>query len=173
MSYPSNQTVPDMKDSLSGLQKEWDEARRKIAGQPSEARPNRSGPIPDGKYRVLVEELKLTRTKTNKTPMLTWKLLIMDGDQRGRHEWYNKVISAQSIEYVVKDLQMCGIDLGDLANLAAYLPQARGVELDIRIESKHERRNVYFNRRLDRSYSGDAENHEIETLTDGTDFPIE
>ncbi len=173
-SQSTGSDTPDMNASLAGLQSQWSEARRKAAVQTPDTRRGSSEPIPDGKYNAMVEDLKLTQTRKSKLPMLTWILLLMDDTERGRREYYNKVITAQSLEYVLKDLQMCGIDVENIGNLAAYLPQARSCELEIRIKSENEHRNVYFNRRLDRSSSGDAEAiEEIEHVTDGKDFPID
>lgn len=155
-----------MKEDLAALQGEWQKAREQTAAMPVEGKPKK---IPDGKWFVIVENATLGRAQ-DKQPKLTWVLLIQnDGEFKGRRIWYNKKITVKSLVYVMKDLKLCGVDVPNLEEIAAYLPQVRGVELEITYSTKGEYRDVYFNKRLS---DGTEFAGEIETSPDGHDAPI-
>lgn len=105
--------------------------------------------IPDGKYEVRVEKVKLTRTKTSARPMLTWTLRLLSSDFRGRCLWRRQVIqSGESLRWIKTDLHLCGLDLERLSDLPEGLHRLVGVRLVVTKRTRTGRTNVYFNRAL-------------------------
>jgi Protein of unknown function (DUF669) len=166
MSEDGNDGVKKLLGSMQGA---WARERERAAGEPP-PKVKKFEPLPLGKYHVIIEKAELTRTKSGEPkPMLVWELVVKTGAYRGMKEWYNQIISTQSLEYVLQNLRLCGIDVPDISEVASYLPQARGVELEISIKEKGGRRTVWFNHRLgDESHSEE----EIEKMIEATDLPV-
>ena len=97
-----------------------------------------------------------------------------DGEKyRGRYEWHRRVITNETLRYVAEDLTVCGIDPTGfrLAQMAAYLPAAHGLNVEIRIATKNENRNIYLNRRVGEDENiGLVQHGAIEPLPDGKEF---
>lgn len=137
--------TPDMSSDLRALQGDWEKTRAETAGVPVQKKPEQ---VPDGRWNVIVEGCTLGRALDSK-PKLTWVLLVTSvGGYKGRKLWHDKKITSKSLKFVMADLKMCGVDVPDLAQLAAYLPAVRGVELEITLKTDGQYRNIYFNRRL-------------------------
>lgn len=163
----------ELTDSLRALQPAWEQARKENAAKPTDSKPTA---IPDGTYKAIIESAILRRARNTQNPVIEWQLLINEGEQRGRKEYYIQAITSNTVNFVMENLKKCGIDCDEIEKIAAYLPQARGVELEIVIKTKGERRNVYFNRQImdERSLSGDVLGHdEIESITVGADLPVD
>lgn len=153
---------------LGSLQDDWKRLRSETVTSPAQGRQSR---VPDNDWQVIVDGVTLGRSR-DRQPKLTWVLVITThGDFQGRKIWYDKKITKKSLKYVMRDLKLCGIDVPDISQLAAYLPAARGVELDISLKTEGEYRNVYFNHRLsdDHEMVGDEM---LEDGPDGKDAPL-
>lgn len=54
--------------------------------------PDDFGDVPDGSYIVSVEKMELALTKEEQKPMFAVQFKIVDGDQKGRMIFFNRVI---------------------------------------------------------------------------------
>ncbi len=122
--------------------------------------------LPTGNYRVTVESAMLKRAAT-RDPMIEYLFRIMSDGQRERRGRIEQIITPETYERALENLNVCGINC-PVSDIAAYLPRARGCELDITISEHTAARTVTFNCRLDsRSLSERGISEEIETLPDG------
>lgn len=119
-----------------------------------------------GNYRVTVEAATLKRASTRE-PMIEYLFRIMNDGQQERRGRIEQIITPETYERVMENLNVCGISC-PVRDIAGYLPRARGVELDITITEHTAAHTVIFDRRLDsRSLSERGISEEIETLPDG------
>jgi hypothetical protein len=126
---------------------EFDSEYRRQSNNPS---PNRSGavPIPDGRYRVRVENVELTTSKTSGQPMLKWTLRIAGPTHSNRCLWKNRVINQQTMRWVTDELSLCGLDLEPFSQLPRRLGELVDLELDITKKTTNGYEDVYFNQRV-------------------------
>ena len=114
--------------------------------------------IPDGKYRVIVQEVLLKETQQSGNPMLRWTLRIVGPPMNDRLLWKNRVITSNTLKYLKMELHVCGLDLQSLSELPQHLEQMRNIQLEVTKRTKGPNDNIYFNRRIpdgDTGMSGD------------------
>jgi hypothetical protein len=114
--------------------------------------------IPDGKYRVIVQEVLLKETQSSGNPMVRWTLRIIGSPMDDRLLWKNRVITNNTLKYLKVELHMCGLDLQSLSELPQHLEQMRNIQLEVTKRTKGPNDNIYFNRRIpdgDAGPSGD------------------
>ena len=99
-----------------------------------------------GSYSVIVEAAMLKRAPTRE-PMIEYLFRIINDDQPGQRGCGRQIITPETFEHVMNNLNACGINC-PAGEIADYLPRTRGVELNITI-SDDAARTVTFNRRLD------------------------
>lgn len=104
--------------------------------------------LPDGKYRVVVERLELTVAKNSGQPMLKWWLRVSGGDYDSRRLFKNRVISDATLEWVRKEMLVCGLELAPFSSLPKRLGELVGATLAISKVTKNGYENIYINRRL-------------------------
>lgn len=104
--------------------------------------------VPDGRYRVMVENVELTTAKTSGNPLLKWRLRITGEDQKNRLLFKNRAITSTTIEFVKKEMNVLGVDLEPFSSLPQKLGDLVNVELMISKITKGEYENIYFNKRL-------------------------
>jgi hypothetical protein len=98
--------------------------------------------------------------------MVEYLFRIMDGDQQGQRRRSQQVITPETYQRVMNNLNVCGI-YSPAGEIAGYLPRARGVELDITISDHAPAPTVTFNCRLDsRSLSERGISEEVESAPD-------
>ena len=124
--------------------------------------------VPDGRYAGEVELVELKRARSQ-APMLEWRIRIDEGDYRGEAVWYRRTITERSLKYVKQDFEVAGLHVERISTVAEHLPRLKGVRLAFTIRTKHERRNVYLNHRLDGG-DDDARANVIEAAEE--DFPV-
>jgi len=105
-------------------------------------------PVPDGKYQVNVEKVELTRAQTSGNPMLKWTLRVLGPTQRERLIWKNSVMTADTMEFVKKDLLICGVTIQRLSDLSQHLEDLLDTKLEIQKKTKGENENIFFNKRI-------------------------
>ena len=93
-------------------------------------------PVPDGKYQVNVDKVELTKAQTTGNPMLKWTLRILGPTNRDRFLWKNSVMITDTMEYVKKDLWLCGLPINKLSDLNGRLEDLLDVKLEIQKVSK-------------------------------------
>lgn len=104
--------------------------------------------LPDGKYRVVVERLELTTAKNSGQPMLKWWLRVSGGQFDHRLLFKNRVISDATLEWVRKEMLVCGLELTPFSSLPNRLGELVGATLAISKVTKNGYENIYINRRL-------------------------
>lgn len=104
--------------------------------------------IPDGRYKVRVENVELTVAKSSGNPMLRYRMRIMVGPFESRLIVKNRAITSATIEYVKKELDTCGLELEPFSNLPMRLGDLTNMELEIAKVTKGDYENIYFNKRL-------------------------
>jgi len=105
--------------------------------------------VPDDKYQVNVDKVRITTAKTSGAAMLAWTLRILGPRFAGRLLWRNNVMATrENIRWLKNDLHVCGLDLVRLSDLPNYLEQLLDVKLEVTKRTKGSNTNIYFNRRL-------------------------
>ena len=103
--------------------------------------------VPDGKYQVNIESVKLESSQKG-DPMIKFDLEIISGSQAGRHIFKNSVITQASLPDVKGDLKTLGLELAKFSELAGRLEELLDKKLEVTKRTRGEYSNVYFNRRL-------------------------
>jgi len=104
--------------------------------------------VPDGRYQCRVERAELTRAQTTGNPMLKWTLRVLGPTQRDRLIWKNSVLTTGTMEYVKKDLQVCGVTLTRLSDLGQHLPDLLDLKIEVSKQSKNGNSNIFINKRI-------------------------
>ena len=106
--------------------------------------------LPDGRYTMICKSAELKENKNKPGFRLAWDLIVMDGPQKGRHEWKSNAITKESLEFLKGDLKKAGIQMVRLSELADLLPSFVGRMLETAVLTKagSDFPNVYINRFL-------------------------
>lgn len=103
--------------------------------------------VPDGKYQVRVQGVRLARSQKN-DPMLKWDLVVISGAHAKRHIFKNSVITQASLPYVKADLKLLGLELAKFSDLASRLDELLDHTLEVTKRTRADYANVYFNKRI-------------------------
>jgi len=104
-----------------------------------------SNQVPDAKYRVRVENVKLTQG-SNGHSILTWDLRVLAGQFTGRHIFKHAAITAASLPIIKRDLLVLGLDLARFSSLPDHLESLVGKTLSATKRTKKDFVNVYFDK---------------------------
>ena len=99
--------------------------------------------IPDGYYDTLVEEVRLTKTRTG-NPMVVWKLTILSEEFHGRTLNKLAVVTEKSIHFLKEDLECCGVHLERLSDLSLHLDEMFGLKINVMKKTKGQWTDIYF-----------------------------
>lgn len=114
---------------------------------PSDAAPI-PNTIPDGRYEVVIAEASLTKSQRSGNPMIRYVLRITGSTFRDRIFRKHSAITENTIRFVRKELEICGLQLERFADLKSRVHELEGVELEVVRVTKGEDTNIYFNRAL-------------------------
>lgn len=119
----------------------------------AEAPSNGGDEPPDGTYHVSVHSVDLGYTKTSGDPILKWQLEIVVGPYAGRFLFRNNLFATQSnLQFLKKDLTVCGLVLGKLSELENRLEELLDIELEVKKVTKPSGdktyTNVYFQKKI-------------------------
>jgi len=103
--------------------------------------------VPDGKYQVRIDAVRLDRSQKG-DPMIKWDLIVIAGQHNGRHIFKNSVITPAALPFVKGDLKTLGLELAKFSDLAGRLKSLLDVTLEITKRTRGEYANVYFNKRI-------------------------
>lgn len=103
--------------------------------------------VPDGKYQVRVQRVKLDRSQKG-DPMLKWDLVVLSGQHANRHIFKNAVITQASLPFVKGDLKTLGLEVPRFSELPSHLDELLDLTLEVTKRTKGEYANVYFNKRI-------------------------
>jgi len=101
--------------------------------------------LPDGKYQVRVDEVELKETRETGKPMLSWKLVVINGEFEGRVLFRNNVITKKSIPFLKSDLELLGVTLERFSDLPSHLESLLDKQIAISKVTKDKYENLYFN----------------------------
>lgn len=104
--------------------------------------------LPDGRYEVVVAEASLTTSQSSGNPMIRWGLRITGAAFRDRILKKYSVFTENSIRFVRKELEVCGLHLNNLEDLKARVKELEGVELEVVQVTKGDYSSIYFNRAI-------------------------
>jgi hypothetical protein len=114
---------------------------------PSEAAPVYTS-VPDGRYEVVVAEASLTKSQRSGNPMIRWVLRITGSTFRDRILRKHSAITDNTLRFVRKELEICGLRLERFEDLKSRVAELEGVELEVVKVTKGEDSNIYFNRAI-------------------------
>jgi hypothetical protein len=103
--------------------------------------------VPDGKYQVRVNTVKLAQSQKG-DPMLKWDLVVISGQHADRHIFKNSVITPASLPFVKGDLQTLGLTLAKFSDLPNHLELLLDLNIEVTKRTKGDFTNVYFNKLL-------------------------
>jgi hypothetical protein len=112
------------------------------------AQPQTLEEVPDGKYQVRIEAVKLA-TSQKSNPMIKWDLIVLSGQHTGRHIFKNSVITPKSLPFVKGDLKTLGLTPAKLSDLPHHLESLLDLKLEVTKRTKGDYTNVYFNKRIE------------------------
>ena len=104
--------------------------------------------VPDGRYEVVVAEATLTKSQRSGNPMIRFVLRITGSTFRDRILRKHSAITENTIRFVRKELETCGLRLEQFADLKNRIHELEGVELEVVKVTKGEDSNIYFNRAI-------------------------
>ncbi|MFN0100754.1 MAG: DUF669 domain-containing protein [Bryobacteraceae bacterium] len=104
--------------------------------------------IPDGRYEVVVAEATLTKSQRSGNPMIRFVLRINGSTFRDRLLRKHSAITENTIRFVRKELEVCGLRLDKFEDLKSRVHELEGVELEVVKVTKGEDSNIYFNRAI-------------------------
>lgn len=104
--------------------------------------------IPDGRYEVTIVEASLQRSQRSGNPMIRWVLRITGATYRDRLLRKHSAITENTIRFVRRDLETCGLRLERFSDLSRRIGELEGLELEVVKVTKGEDSNIYFNRSL-------------------------
>jgi len=112
--------------------------------------------IPDGRYEVVVAEASLTKSQRSGNPMIRFVLRITGSTFRDRILRKHSAITENTLRFVRKELEICGLRLEEFADLKSRVHEIEGVELEVVKVTKGEDSNIYFNRSLNAQSHADG-----------------
>ena len=107
-----------------------------------------SNSIPDGRYEVVVAEASLTKSQRSGNPMIRFVLRITGSTFRDRIFRKHSAITENTIRFVRKELEICGLRLDKFEDLKSRMHELEGIELEVVKVTKGEDSNIYFNRAI-------------------------
>lgn len=122
-------------------------AARADSNRQQNQQPNANA-VPDGVYRVNVEDVSLGISPSSGNPTVKWMLRILGPTQQRRVIYKWNAISERSLTFLIEELRCCGVSLNRIADLEQHLPGLIGLELEIARKTKDGRTNIYFNKLL-------------------------
>ncbi len=113
--------------------------------------PERKGPapLPDGAYIARIDNIQLKHSKTSPAPVIELELLIHEGEFAKRRLWKNLAITANSLQYVKRDLAIMGFtsklsDFEDVTKVSFLLDTLLGIG----VKKKDNGQEIYINKRV-------------------------
>ena len=109
--------------------------------------PADNGEVPDGKYEVRVQGVKLDHSQKG-DPLLKWDLVVLSGSHARRHLFKNAVITGASLPFVKGELKTLGLKMKRFSQLPSRLDELVGRTPEVTKRTKDGYTNVYFNKRI-------------------------
>lgn len=97
--------------------------------------------IPNGRYKARVDRVILALSDTSKNLMLTWTMIITEGEYAGRYIWKRSMChTAQCFGFLKGQLTICKIQLKPpySKTLPAITPQLLDLLLEVKVKGNEE-----------------------------------
>ncbi len=117
--------------------------------------------IPDGRYEVRIEDADLGVSPRSGNPVLKYTLRVIGPTFTNRVMWKHRGITANTVQYVMDELKICGLQLKRFSDLSEFLQEIIGAEIEITRKTRGEDVNIYFNKQID---GGPAKENEEDDL---------
>ena len=104
--------------------------------------------LPDGRYQVAIESVELTTAKSSGNPLVKWRFRITSGVFENRLLFKIRAITPNTIEWVKKEMNACGLELEPFSDLPNRLRDLVNVRLAVAKVTKDNNENIYINKRL-------------------------
>lgn len=137
---------------MSNFRSQWAKAEVKFASEFD---------VPeDGKYRVVIEDVKYSEVDFNNNPTdptFIYIFRVIDGNCTGmRFRKFSTIRSEMNLSYLKGDLTRLGLPVpADPEELIAVFPSARGLTLEVTVKSRTIDGKVYKDCNIDRLYKAD------------------
>lgn len=106
-----------------------------------------TGGVPDGRYAVMVKKGEVRENKDKPGYHLFWDLVVMDGQQKGRHIFRRNGMTKESMGFLKGDLAKAGIMMESISELPELCEtEFSGRLLEVAVVTKGEYQNVYINK---------------------------
>ncbi len=134
---------------MSNFRSQWAKAEVKFASEFD---------VPeDGKYRVVIEDVKYSEVDFNNNPTdptIIYIFRVIDGNCTGmRFRKFSTIRSEMNLSYLKGDLTRLGLPVpADPEELIAVFPSARGLTLEVTVKSRTIDGKVYKDCNIDRLY---------------------
>jgi hypothetical protein len=113
--------------------------------------------VPDGRYRVRVDEVRLERSH-NGCPLLKWDLSITTGQFTKWHLFKTIAITTASVPIIKADLVVLGLHPEKFSDLPLHLESLQGKTLEVTKRTKGNFVNVYFLKRSRKKSQAESSN---------------
>ena len=112
--------------------------------------------LPDGRYQMVVESVKLERSKAGNA-MLLWQMRVMGPRYAGKRYWHrNMLITSQNLKWLKRDVYTAGVRIEKVSELPARLEEFRDILLEVQLKTKGDNQNAFINKRLSAADVPDA-----------------
>lgn len=109
----------------------------------------RSDPVPDGRYRVLIQAVEMADPDEAGSPVLKWTLRILGPTSAGRLLFRDdSLASKEDRERVRWDLFLAGLPLKDLSDLRGRLEELLDARMLITKRTRGSIETIYFNKKI-------------------------
>ena len=93
--------------------------------------------LPDGKYQVGIEEVRLENAKKSGRLQLAWVLTVMNGDYAGRKVFhYRGLDREESVGWMKREIYACGLEVESILDLPDMLPELLDRVVEITLKTK-------------------------------------
>ncbi len=111
--------------------------------------------LPDGKYQVSIEEVRLENAKKSGRLQLAWVLTVMNGDYAGRKVFhYRGLDREESAGWMKREIYACGLEVESILDLPDMLPELLDRVVEITLKTKRgsdgeDYQNCFINKLLE------------------------
>jgi len=137
---------------MSGFRSQLEEFEEAWREAPAE---NVFDNLPDGKYQVSIEEVRLENAKKSGRLQLAWVLTVMNGDYAGRKVFhYRGLDREESVGWMKREIYACGLEVESILDLPDMLPELLDRVVEITLKTKRgsdgeDYQNCFINKLLE------------------------
>jgi len=136
-------------EDFAGDLSQFDDEFEKTEAAP----PNEFVKIPNGKYQVVVDKVRLDRAQNSGALMLKWELIIIGGKYIGRRLFRNNMIATpENFSWLKRDLINSGVEIKKASELPGQLNNLLNILLEVAVrntkKNDQENVNVYITKKL-------------------------